>query len=174
MNDDQPTIPPREPGEIVSRAATVDARKAVKIEHAVTVDRPCMELYRAWRSFEQLPRFFSDLESVTPAGDGHTHWVLKLPSGQRVEWDSEIVNDLPGQLIAWKTVGDSDVAHAGSVHFREVDGGTEVRVVIDYEPPGGSAQPLVAAFARLFGGAPEAKLAKELRSFKEKFERRAD
>lgn len=175
MNDDQPTIPPREPGEIVSRAATVDARKAVKIEHAVTVDRPRMELYRLWRGFDQLPRYFEDLETVTSSADGHTHWVLAIPTSQRIEWDSEIVNDIPGELIAWKTIGDSDVAHAGSVHFRDVSGeGTEVRVVIDYEPPGGRTQPLVGAFTHLFGGAPAAKLAKELRAFKEKVEKRAD
>src|SRR5581483_12011328 len=102
MNDDHPSIPPREPGEIVSRAATVNARKAVKIEHAETVDRPRAELYRLWRSFEQLPRYFDDLESVRQSADGRTHWVLEVPGGKRVEWDSETVNDLPGELIAWK------------------------------------------------------------------------
>src|SRR5438270_337930 len=69
--------------------------------------------------------------------------------GQHLEWDAEIVNDIPDKLIAWKTVGHADVHHAGSVHFRSLEnGGTRVRVEMDYEPPGGAAG---AFIARLLG-----------------------
>jgi uncharacterized membrane protein len=160
--------PARAPGEIVSDAATVDARKAIKIERTLTIARPRQELFAIWRNFERLPEFIPDLESVTSVGQGRSHWVAKLPGDKRVEWDSEIVNELPGQLIAWKTIGEPDVAHAGSVHFSDTaDGrGTELRVVVDYEPPGGKLGAMIATFTRLFGQDPDAKIGEDLQRFK--------
>ena len=169
---DRGAIEPRRPGELVSEAATVDARKAIKIEERIPIDRSPNEVYAIWRNFTRLPEFTEDLESVTTAGDGRSHWVATLPGGKRVEWDAELVNDIPNQLIAWKTVGHPNVAHAGSVHFdRAPDGrGTVMRFVIDYEPPAGRLGALVAAFIRLFGRAPESKIRADLRRFKERVE----
>ena len=83
------------------------------------------------------------LDSVHCSDKLHSHWIAHLPGGKQIEWDSEIVNDIPGQLIAWKTIGHPDVSHAGSVHFTPRGGdATEVRIVFDYEPP----------FARTMGG----------------------
>jgi len=162
----------RAPGEVVSAAATVNARRAVKIERSVTIARPRSEVYATWRDFERLPEFIQDLESVTTSGDGRSHWVAKVPGQKRVEWDSEIVNEIPGELIAWKTVGEPDVAHAGSVHFTDAPGGrgTEVRIVVDYEPPGGKVGALVAGVSRLFGQAPDSRIREDLRQFKMKLE----
>ncbi len=161
--DDHAVIP-RGDG-VVSRAATVNARKAIKIERSVTILMPADELYAFWRKFDNLPRFMTHLESVTCSDDQHSHWIAKLPGGKRVEWDSEIVNDIPNELIAWKTVGNPDVAHAGSVHFREApqNRGTELKVVFDYEPPGAH---LFAHIAKLFGHAPDALVREDLRRFK--------
>src|SRR5690349_13035952 len=55
-------------GELVQQhgsAAVLDAQKAVKVEHRVTIARPRAELYRYWRDFQNLPRIMSHLESVT-------------------------------------------------------------------------------------------------------------
>ncbi len=168
---DHGQIEPRAPGEIVSAAATVDARNAIKIEERVTIDRPRDELFQIWRNFEQLPSYAEDLESVTALGDGRTHWVARAPGGKELEWDSEMVNEIPGELIAWKTVGNPDVAHAGSVHFRDLSGGgTEVRVIVDYEPPGGRLGGMVHAFTKLFGQSPEQKIRGDLQQFKARVE----
>ncbi len=171
MASDHGHIEPRAPGEIVSAAATVDARKAIKIEEHITINRPRDELFQIWRNFEQLPDYADDLESVTALGDGRTHWVAHIPGGKRVEWDSEMVNEIPGELIAWKTVGNPDVAHAGSVHFRDAgSGATEVRVIVDYEPPGGRLGALVNAFTKLFGQSPAQKIRGNLEDFKRRVE----
>ncbi len=157
--------------DLTGKAATVDARRAIKIERSITIDRPCEALYATWRDLEHLPEYVDHIESVHRLGSGRTHWVARAPGDKRVEWDSEIVNEIPGQLIAWKTVGDPDIAHAGSVHFSDAPGGgTVMRVVVDYEPPGGRLGMLVAAFTRLFGKAPEAVIEDELRRFKARVE----
>jgi uncharacterized membrane protein len=159
----------RERGDVTSAAATVNARKAVKVERSVTINRPAQELYDFWRDFEQLPRFMTHLESVTVLDDRRSHWVAKAPAGTEVEWDAEIINEIPGQLIAWKSVAPADVANAGSVHFQTAPGGrgTEVKVVLDYEPPAGR---LGAIAAKLLHEEPDTQVREDLRRFKQLME----
>ena len=105
--EEQSKIPQRAPGELVSPAATVNARRAVKAKHVFTADRRMPEVY-----------------------DVAQRWVRSLP-------DVEIVNEKPNNVVAWKTARRSNVSHAGSVNLHETaDGATEVRIEIDYEPPG--------------------------------------
>lgn len=152
--------------DVTSRAATVNARKAVKIEQRTIVHRPADELYALWRDFSRLPRFMRYLDSVTCSDALHSHWVARLPGGKHIEWDAEIVNDIEGRLIAWKTVGSPDIAHAGSVHFTPLADGdaTEVRVVFDYEPP---AARTIGVIAGHVGLTPETLVTDDLRRFKE-------
>ena len=62
------------------------------------------------------------LESVQVVDDKRSHWVAKAPAGRKVEWDAEIINEIPGELIAWRTLPGSDVISAGSVHFSRATG----------------------------------------------------
>lgn len=162
---------PRQRG-ITGRAATVNARRAIKLERSVTIERPRAELYAFWREFANLPRFMEHLISVRVDSPERSHWVAKAPSGKRVEWDAEIVNDVPNAIIAWKTVGEPDIANAGAVNFSDAPGdrGTIVRVTLDYEPPGGRVGAMLAPFARLFGEEPDRQVREDLRKFKQLME----
>jgi uncharacterized membrane protein len=159
----RPTKNDRPPHDLASPAATVDARHAIKVERSVTVDAPPEKLYAFWRDFSNLPRFMKYVESVRVLDDRRSHWVVAVPGGRRIEWDSEVINDVPNELIAWKTVGHSDVAHAGSVHFDAVPGGSVVRLVIDYEPPGGRPGHLLSKILRV---SPDKLIAEHLKRFK--------
>ena len=152
----------------VSPVASVGRGEGVKVEKSVVIDRAAHELYAFWRDFENLPRFMEHLESVTVIDPRRSHWVAKAPAGQRVEWDAEIHNEIPDELIAWRSLPGSDIANAGSVHFDPVgDSSTEVRVVLSYEPPAGRVGDAVA---RLFGEAPSQQVQDDLRRFKQVME----
>jgi uncharacterized membrane protein len=140
-------------------------KRAIKVEKAVTVNRPPDELYRFWRSFENLPRFMGHLESVQALGGKRSHWVANGPAGMRVEWEAEIINEVENDLIAWQSRENADVYNSGSVHFRRAPGGrgTEVEVVIRYTPPAGA---LGVTFAKLFGEEPSQQVEEDLRRFK--------
>ena len=153
--------------EPVSPVASVGRGQGVKVERAITIDRPAHELYAFWRDFENLPRFMEHLESVTVIDATRSHWIARAPVGQRVEWDAEIHNEVPDELIAWRSLPGSEIANAGSVHFTPAGGGTEVRVVLSYEPPAGR---LGDAVARLFGEAPAQQVQDALRRFKQVME----
>ncbi len=155
--------------DVTGAAATVNARKAVKVDRTVTIARPRHDLYAFWRDFANLPQFMEHLESVRVDSPTRSHWKAKAPAGSSVEWEAEIVNDVPDEIIAWKSVGDADVANAGAVNFSDAPGdrGTIVKVTLDYEPPGGKVGALVA---RLFGEDPDRQVREDLRKFKQLME----
>ena len=69
--------------DVTGRAATVNARKAIKVERAVTIDRPRDELFAFWRNFENLPRFMEHLVSVRVDSPTRSHWEAKAPGADR-------------------------------------------------------------------------------------------
>jgi uncharacterized membrane protein len=145
-------------------ATSVPAQYGFKFEKSFTVNRPAAELYTFWRRLENLPRIMKHLKSVTQTAGGHSHWVAEGPMGVEVSWDAEIHNEDPGRLIAWRSLPDSEVDTAGSVHFNDrFDGsGTEVRVSLKYNPPGGQ---LGARIAWLLGSSAEQEIEDDLRQF---------
>ncbi len=130
-----------------------DVARDVHVEKSITINRSPKELYQFWRNFENLPRFMENLESVTEHDGNTSHWVANGPAGAKVEWDAEIYNEKEGELIAWRSLPGADITNAGSVHFETApDGrGTYLKVVLNYNPPGGKA---TALFAKLFGQEP--------------------
>jgi uncharacterized membrane protein len=154
--------------ERTSPVASLGRGEGIRVEQSVTIGRPREEIYRFWRNFENLPRFMDHLESVRVLDEQRSHWVAKGPAGSRVEWDAEIHNEIPDELIAWRSLPGAEVDHAGSVHFTPAqDEGTEVRVILRYDPPAGK---LGAAVARLFGEEPSRQVAEDLRRFKQVME----
>jgi len=147
---------------------SIPSGRGYKIEKTITINRPAEELYREWRNLENLPKIMSHLECVKTEGN-RSHWKAKAPLGMTVEWDAEIINERPNELIAWRSVDCSTVDTAGSVHFCEAPNGrgTEVQVVLKYDPPGGKVGALVA---RWLGEAPEQQIEEDLQSFKKKME----
>jgi uncharacterized membrane protein len=151
-------------GKTDTRAALAGSR-GVNVEEVVRINRPASELYRFWRRFELLPTFMEHLVSVRELDQDRSHWVAKGPAGRTVEWDAEIINEIPGELIAWKTRDDADVVSAGSVNFKAAASGrgTDVRVRLQYHPPGGK---LGSAVAWMFGEEPSQTVLEDLRRFK--------
>lgn len=141
----------------------------MNVTKTITVARPRSEVYAFWRDFQNLPRFMHNLESVENIGSKRSHWVAKGIAGADREWDAELIDDLPNERIAWRTVGDDDhIRHAGAVSFQPLGGGvTEVQVDLTYDAPGGK---LGAAIAKLFGEEPGQQIEEDLEQFKQVLE----
>ena len=136
----------------------------VKIEREMSIEEPAEKLYRFWRDFRNLPLIMPNVESVRVRSDTWSHWVVKGPMGAAIEWDAEVINDKPNELIAWRTDG-ARVESAGSVRFEpRPDGGTLVRVSLQYNPPGGELAHMISA---LFGEDPGARIEEDLTRLKE-------
>ena len=148
------------------RNAVLDASESERIVRSVVVNAEPAALYAFWRDFTNLPKVMEYVESVQILDQQRSRWRAKSVGGATIEWVSEIVRDEPNEFISWKTVGDAPVRHAGSVHFRPAAGerGTEVRVEIDYDPPGGRLGRVIAAIT---GRDPSRQVAEELRRLKQ-------
>ena len=153
--------------DVVTNA--VGLNKVIRAERTVTINKPAAELYAYWHDFANLPTFMKHVQSVTVMDMRRSHWVAKAPMGQSIEWDADIIDDRPNELIAWASIEGADVDNSGFVRFKPVPGnrGTEVKVVIEYNPPGGV---LGSALAKLFGEEPEQQIGDELNRFKQLME----
>jgi uncharacterized membrane protein len=150
----------------LSRSNGARGAGAIRVAQSVTINRSPEELYRYWRDFQNLPRFMKHLEAVRQIGDGRSHWVAKAPAGMRVEWDAEITEDRPNELIAWRSLEGADVDSVGSVRFERAPGGrgSIVRVEMRYRPPAGVGG---ATVAKLLGKDPGWQIKDDLRHFKQ-------
>ena len=99
------------------RQAAGRQTRGIYTKRSITVRRPVEEVYEFWRNFENLPRFMRHLESVTVTGERRSHWVAKAPAGNTVEWDAEMTEDRPNELIAWRSLENADVYNEGTVQF---------------------------------------------------------
>ena len=144
--------------------ASVPYGHGARIEKVFTIMRPAAELYDYWRDFANLPSIMSHLERVEVVDDLRSRWSAKGPAGFSASWEAEIIDDSPGRRIAWRSIGGS-IPNAGSVRFTEAPAGrgTELRVEMEWAPPGGA---LGTSFAHLFGDDPGLIVETDLRRFK--------
>src|SRR5262245_55275296 len=149
--------------------APLNSSRGINVEEVVTVNASADTLFAFWRRLELLPQFMGHLVSVSQLGPNRSRWVAKAPSGRGVEWDAEIVNEIGGELIAWRTVQNASVTSAGSVTFRPEPGGrgTRVHLRLQYDPP---AARLRAGIAWLMGHDPAGAIREDLRRFKQLME----
>lgn len=143
----------------------IGINQAIKVEKTVTINKSAEELYRFWHDFENLPTFMKHLKSVKVHNEKRSHWIANAPLGNSIEWDADILEDRENEFISWASVEGADVDNSGFVRFKKAPGdrGTEVKVVLEYNPPGGA---LAATVAKLFGEEPEQQIGDELRRFK--------
>jgi uncharacterized membrane protein len=149
-------------------ATSVPAGQGIRVQKSIRISRSPEDLFRFWRNLDNLPRIMKHLRSVTTTTGDRSHWVAEAPLGTSIQWDAEIINERPNELIAWRSLEGSCADSAGSVHFqRAPGGGTDVIVVLKYDPPAG---PLGASVTSLFGENPEQQIEEDLRRFKQMME----
>lgn len=155
--------------EPTSSRSALHGERGVHVREAIRLEAPIADVYRFWRRLDNLPQFMTHLDRVTDSGGGKSHWVAAGPAGLAVEWDAEIINELENQVLAWRSLPDSEVVTAGSVKFEAARRGrsTQVTVHLQYAPPAGKAGALIAS---LFGREPSQTIREDLRHFKQLLE----
>jgi uncharacterized membrane protein len=103
-------------------------------EETVDVAVPVRTAYDQWTQFESFPNFMSGVDSITQLDDKRNHWVTSIAGVER-EFDTEIVDQVPDQRIAWQSV--DGTSHRGVVSFDRLgESLTKVTVLMDFEPEG--------------------------------------
>lgn len=102
------------------------------VEKSIEVNLPVRTVYDQWTQFEEFPRFMEGVEQVVQLDDTHLHWVAEI-AGVKREWDAEIVEQVPDQRVAWRSLGDP--RNDGVVTFQSLGANsTRVTLFMDFEP----------------------------------------
>jgi uncharacterized membrane protein len=167
LHDDAPASAAKD-SKTQQAAAGRDRENAV-IGRAVTINKPAQEIYDFFRNFANLVGVMENIERIDVIDDKRSHWVVSAPGGQTVEWDSEVTEDEPGRLIAWRSVGDASVSNSGRVEFTAAPPGrgTYVTATIAYDPPAGGLGQLIA---KLFQQEPRIQSRRDMRRLKQLLE----
>jgi uncharacterized membrane protein len=163
------TSRPHSDAMITGKTFTHPLHQHIRVEKSITINKPIDEVFKFWRNFENLPKFMDHLETVKVTDDTHSHWTAKAPNGQTVSWDALIIGEEPNKRIAWKSLEGADVPNVGQVLFQPAPAnrGTEVRVILAYDPPAGI---FGALYAKLFGEEPAQQIHEDLRHLKQMLE----
>ena len=136
-----------------------ERRRTVDIQKTLMIDAPAERVYEFWTDYENFPLFMSSLREVQDLGGGRSRWVVRGPGGVPIEWEAVITEQVPGEILAWRSLPGSMLENAGAVRFRREGESTRVDLRLCYSPPAGGAG---RAVAELLGADPRAKLNEDL------------
>ncbi|QBE66477.1 SRPBCC family protein [Pseudoduganella lutea] len=93
----------------------------------ITVDVPVRTAYDQWTQFEQFPTFMDSVHEIRQLDDKRLHWKADV-LGKPIEWDAEIVEQIPDQRIAWRST--TGTPNSGVVRF-EPQGASRTKIVLE-------------------------------------------
>ena len=149
------------------RQAVLKASRSLRIDIATTVFSAAEPVYRRARDFGKLAGIAPHFKSVDTLDDRRYHIVAEY-FGQRADWDVEIFNEIPNELIAWRSMPGSPIALAGTVRLQPAPGGrgTEARMTLELEPQ----TPAGVALFSLIGRFQEHSMRETMRRMKQLIE----
>ena len=104
-----------------------------RVEKSIDVNVPVQTAYNQWTQFEDFPNFMEGVDEVQQLDDTHLHWRVKV-GGKEKEFDAEITEQVPDQVIAWRSVDGTQ--NAGTVRFYPAQDGTQITFIMEYDPEG--------------------------------------
>jgi uncharacterized membrane protein len=132
--------------DALRRAGT--RRRSASLRMSIVVPHHVGLVFRFCSNFENFPRFIGALREVHDFGDGRSHWIGWTPRGGRLEWDTVTTKFVTNRVIAWQSTPRSPLRTSGMLRFVPTsDGGTCVKVVLDYNVLSRSVVDAVAALA---------------------------
>ena len=101
----------------------------------VVVKAQLSRVYEEWSRIEDLPRFITSLRRVRRIDDTHFSYVWH-PNGEDKQGILQIVLQIPGRRIAWRTISDGFMSGVVCFEQRSVQE-TEVTLKIRsiFDPP---------------------------------------
>jgi uncharacterized membrane protein len=151
------------------RLTRQQAPRTGRAEGSIIINRSPEEVYSFCQNLDNLPRFLKYVRQVRSVGERRLHWLAQPDGATRVEWDSEILDEIPNRRVSWRSAPGSAIEHSGSMELQPVPGnrGTIVRVQVDY---GNAPAAMAAKIAGLVGKDPAQMLYKDLRRLKQVIE----
>lgn len=124
-------------GKVGVSTASGKTTGRLEVQQSITINKTEDELYRAWRNPENLSLIMKHFAEITALDEDRAHWAIKTPFGQVMEWNAQIVENRPGELLRWRSI-ETGGSHEGWVSFRPGPStwGTEVTLSLGFDSSG--------------------------------------
>lgn len=104
------------------------------VRESIDVEVPLRTAYDQFAQFEQFPLFMKSVHEVRQLDNKRLHWRADV-MGKPIEWEAEIVEQIPDKRIAWRST--SGTPNDGAVSFHRLsDQRTRVTLEVRYEAQG--------------------------------------
>lgn len=139
-----------EMGQRAHSRVTTFQNHSVKVIRAVTIRQSANDLYAFCKNEESLAQVLNQSVAISREDAETAVWSIMLPDNQRAECRVQIINDHPGELLAWSSIEGSEISCAGTLRFEKAMGSesSEIIVTLEYDPPKGK---LGALFEKISG-----------------------
>ena len=146
-------------------SATHDADEVLEVERSITIGKSANELSRLLHEPQAIARIMGDFAEVSQVSNNRMRWVIRGPLEQRVEWETQVVEDRPGEVLRWKSLDGAVLPNENALRFRPApdNRGTEVTLRLNFDVPGGALGTSVAKRLKIV---PRVAAEKALRHFK--------
>lgn len=154
-------------GNLKQRLLNTMASKHTEVKTSITVDRPIDQVFEQWKNLGTMARSMRHITEVRRIDDTHWHWEARIPkSDTTVSWEAETLEEIPNELIVWRSVEGSELINEGMIEFKTGPGerSTEIHAHIVYFPPAGKVG---QAIGRFLSGLTEQVVKEDLRRFKQ-------
>lgn len=149
----------------------VRPQHGVRVAKSLHIARSPEDVSQRWGELTGLPKIMRHLDRVEQLEGNRSHWVAKV-LGLTFEWDAETTAYVEGREIRFRSLPGGDIDTEGAVLFEpDGAGGTNLRVEMRYEPPGGAVADTIGHW---IGGDLESQINEDLQRFKTAMETGAE
>ena len=120
-------------------------------QECVVVKAPLNRVYEQWSRMEDLPKFITPLREVRRIDDTHFSYVWH-PNGEDKQGIFQIVLQIPGRRIAWRTMSNGFASGVASFEPRseqETEVTLKIRSIFDSSNLSRRAEEYLGNFKRL-------------------------
>lgn len=103
-----------------------------RVEQSIEILAPVHDVYEQLTQFEQFPSFVEGVQQIQRLDSGKLHWKIKT-GGLDMEWDTEMMAQVPDRSIVWRTVREPHFQAKVELEPLEPER-TRATLMIDYDP----------------------------------------
>ena len=105
-----------------------------QITDHIDVDVPVRVAYDQWTQFESFPEYMEGVERVVQLDDTTLDWTARI-AGKVKHWRATIVEQVPDQVVAWRST--EGARNDGRVSFEPMTAdGCRITLQLDVDPEG--------------------------------------
>jgi uncharacterized membrane protein/CBS domain-containing protein len=110
----------------------------VEVHKSIKIKAPREKVYEILKYPQYFPYFMSHVQKVDQTADKQFKWEVEGIAGYPVNWETEVTEVKPNELIRWKNKGDGEIGQSGELKLESInDESTRLQIEMNYEPFGG-------------------------------------